>query len=135
MTNKGFSIKEISDNYGFSRMMLQRYEKYDLIKPTGKNKYGHLYYDEEMLNRILLIRFLQGCYFLLPEIKEIMTLSNEEVRKILDKRVKELDFRLERINDQKERVKLIQKALLKDDKDTVIRIIKEAYKRRKEDVL
>ena len=85
------SIREIGEKYKISRMMLQRYERIGLIHSTNRDKYGHLYYNREMINRILFIRFLQDCYFTLPEINELMHLSIAEIKEALIHQIKELD--------------------------------------------
>ena len=85
------SIREIGEKYKISRMMLQRYERIGLIHSTNRDKYGHLYYNKEMINRILFIRFLQDCYFTLPEISKLMHLSIAEIKEALVHQIKELD--------------------------------------------
>ena len=76
--------------YGISRHLLRRYESYELIKHSGRNKYGYLYYDEPMVERIVFFRHLQSCGFELPEIKALLNLDKEDIRNALVRRVDEL---------------------------------------------
>lgn len=107
------SIREIGEKYKISRMMLQRYERIGLIHSTNRDKYGHLYYNKEMLNRILFIRFLQDCYFTLPEISKLVPLSIAEIKEALIHQIKELDK---------------QKKVLEKRQETVKRIVNELNK-------
>lgn len=104
------SIREIGEKYKISRMMLQRYERIGLIHSTNRDKYGHLYYNKEMINRILFIRFLQDCYFTLPEISKLMYLSIAEIKEALIHQIKELDK---------------QKKVLEKRQETAHRIVNE----------
>ena len=107
------SIREIGEKYKISRMMLQRYERIGLIHSTNRDKYGHLYYNKEMINRILFIRFLQDCYFTLPEISKLMDLSIAEIKEALIHQIKELDK---------------QKKVLEKRQETAKRIVNELNK-------
>lgn len=104
------SIREIGEKYKISRMMLQRYERIGLIHSTNRDKYGRLYYNKEMINRILFIRFLQDCYFTLPEISKLMYLSIAEIKEALIHQIKELDK---------------QKKVLEKRQETAHRIVNE----------
>lgn len=104
------SIREIGEKYKISRMMIQRYERIGLIHSTNRDKYGHLYYNKEMINRILFIRFLQDCYFTLPEISKLMYLSIAEIKEALIHQIKELDK---------------QKKVLEKRQETAHRIVNE----------
>lgn len=92
------TLKEICESVGVSRRSIQCYEKAGLMKATDKNKYGYLLYDEEMLHRAELIKFLQELGFKLKEIKEIIEAPKNVMREALEKRVKELESEVERIN-------------------------------------
>lgn len=101
------SIREIGEKYKISRMMLQRYERIGLIHSTNRDKYGHLYYNKEMINRILFIRFLQDCYFTLPEISKLMYLSIAEIKEALIHQIKELDKQKKVLEKRQETAKRI----------------------------
>ena len=95
---KLITLREMCAQVGVSRRVIQCYEKVGLMKATDKNKYGYLLYDEEMLHRAELIKFLQELGFKLKEIKEIIDAPKNVMREALEKRVKELEAEVERIN-------------------------------------
>lgn len=97
MKSKDLSVREIGEKYQISRTMLQRYEKAKLIYPTSRNKYGHLYYDEKMVERILFVRYLQECDYILPEIEKIMNFSLPELEESLELKIQELNFKVKKI--------------------------------------
>ena len=41
------TLHELCDALGVSRRAVQGYEKAGLVAPSGRNKYGHLLYDEK----------------------------------------------------------------------------------------
>lgn len=127
MNTNGLSVKEIGKKYGISRMMLQRYERIGLIHHTGHNKYGHLYYNKEMQERILYIRHLQLCNFTLPEIKEMFSLSKEDLKKTLLIKVNELNDKADKITKLALRTTKLIKAIDLNSKEEIINIIKEDY--------
>lgn len=53
------TLREICETLGVSRRALQGYEKAGLVASTGRNKYGHLLYDEKARERIAEIKFYQ----------------------------------------------------------------------------
>ncbi|MGN1406194.1 MAG: MerR family transcriptional regulator, partial [Erysipelotrichaceae bacterium] len=103
------SVKEITQNYGVSRRMLQRYEKLNLIHSTERNKYGHLYYDEEMIHRIIIIRFLQQTGFTLPQIKEMNELSTEEIKNLFKETYRQLNNKISNLDILKDKTEKIIK--------------------------
>lgn len=62
------SLSEICKKYGFTRRVIQGYEKEGLIQHSSKNKYGHLMYDNQEVNKIAYIRYLQMNKMTLKEI-------------------------------------------------------------------
>lgn len=92
------TLKQICESVGVSRRSIQCYEKAGLMKPTDKNKYGYLLYDTNALHRAELIRFMQELGFKLKDIKEIIDAPKTVMREALEKRVKELEIEVERIN-------------------------------------
>lgn len=65
---KQMSLSQVCNLFGFTRKVIQGYEKEGLIKHIGKNKYGHLMYDEEQIIKIAFIRYLQRSGLMLREI-------------------------------------------------------------------
>ena len=118
------SVKEITQYYGVSRRMLQRYEKLKLIHYTERNKYGHLYYDEEMINRIIIIRFLQQIGFTLPQIKDMYELSTEEIKNLLKETYRKLNDKISYLDILKDKTEKVIQLLDKENINDIIDIIK-----------
>lgn len=66
------TLRQICAELNVSRRAVQGYEKYGLVAPAGKNKYGHLLYGESERERIRLVRFYQQLGFPLKEIKALL---------------------------------------------------------------
>lgn len=128
MKSKDLSVREIGEKYQISRTMLQRYEKAELIYPTSRNKYGHLYYDEKMVERILFIRYLQECDYILPEIEKIMNFSLPELKESLELKIQELNFKVKKIESHIEITKKIIKSMHKNNDANFIHIVDEIFK-------
>lgn len=84
---------------------IQGYEKAGLVSASGKNKYGHLLYDQAAEERIRNIRFYQQIGFPVREISGIIDASIPVKRKALKNRIKALK------REQDELKRLIEKAL------------------------
>lgn len=52
------TLREICETLEVSRRAIQGYENAGLVKATGRNKYGHLLYDDKAKERIMLKMFL-----------------------------------------------------------------------------
>ena len=76
-----------------------------LVSASGKNKYGHLLYDQAAEERIRNIRFYQQIGFPVREISGIIDASIPVKRKALKNRIKALK------REQDELKRLIEKAL------------------------
>ena len=83
---KELSLREIRNTLGLSRRVIQGYEEYGLVKPSSRNKYGHLLYDQETVKRMTYIRFLQDLGLELKEIAEVIDMPAEEIKKLLKER-------------------------------------------------
>ncbi len=92
------TLKEVCAILNISRRAIQGYEKNNLVKHTSKNKYGHLLYDEAMINRIAFIQFLQQIGFTQKEISTFIDLSNQEIKEILTNRIQYLEAKKEEMN-------------------------------------
>ena len=62
------TLRQMCAELKIPRRAVQGYEKIGLVRPSGKNKYGHLLYSEPERERIRFIRFYQN----LKEIKELL---------------------------------------------------------------
>ena len=97
-------LREICETLDISRRALQGYEKAGLVSATGRNKYGHLLYDETAKLRIEKIKFYQQLGFSLKEISSLIDAPNIVVKEALEKQVEKLK------NERTEKDKLIEKA-------------------------
>ena len=107
---KQMSLSQMCKLYGFTRRVIQGYEKEGLIKHIGKNKYGHLLYDEKDVKKVAYIRYLQINGL---SLKEISTYIQQEPYITLDvlklcnkKHIKRIQSKLELINRNNEIMKL-----------------------------
>ncbi|MGO5230497.1 MerR family transcriptional regulator [Thermoguttaceae bacterium LCP21S3_D4] len=92
------TLKELCESVGASRRSIQCYEKAGLMMPTDKNKYGHLLYDINTMHRAEKIRFMQELGFKLKDIKEIIDAPREVMKEALERRVKELEEEIARLD-------------------------------------
>ena len=126
---KELSLREIRNTLGLSRRVIQGYEEYGLIRPSSRNKYGHLLYDEETIRRMAYIRFLQDLGYELKEIAEVIDMPTEEMKKLLKERsmiikdqiqnlIDEYDIIVSYLDDNDERQfrKAITKKIKEDSK-------------------
>ena len=74
-----------------SRRTIQGYEKAGLVVPSGKNKYGHLLYDDQEQDMIRFIRFCQQAGFSLKEIGKLSVAPNDVRKKAFLTRIRELE--------------------------------------------
>ena len=91
------SLKEMCESLNVSRRSIQCYEDAGLLRPTDKNKYGHLLYDENALHRAEIIRFLQQLGFKLREVKEVIDAPDDVMKEAIRSKVQELEMEQERI--------------------------------------
>lgn len=92
------TLKEIQNLYGISRRAIQGYEKEGLVYSTSKNKYGHLLYDENMVDRMRRIKILQDVGCTVKQIKEIINSPQEEMRCVLKDKIAKLESDKKRID-------------------------------------
>ena len=89
------TLSEVCSVLKVSRRAVQGYENAGLVSATGKNKYGHLLYDEEAQRRIKQIRLLQQLGFKVKEIKEIIDAPDEVLRKAVERQIESLKAEIE----------------------------------------
>ena len=85
------TLSEVCSVLKVSRRAVQGYENAGLVSATGKNKYGHLLYDEEAQWRIKQIRLLQQLGFRVKEIKDIIDAPAEVVAEAIKSQIKQMD--------------------------------------------
>ena len=89
------TLSEVCSVLEVSRRAVQGYENAGLVSASGKNKYGHLLYDEEAQRRIKQIRLLQQLGFKVKEIKEIIDAPDEVLRKAVERQIESLKAEIE----------------------------------------
>lgn len=89
--NQTKTLSEIRKELGISRKAIQGYEKHGLISPCGKDKYGHLIYDDKTVERIIRIRFYQKLGFSVKEIKELSYQDDGQLKMALDDKKQETE--------------------------------------------
>ena len=85
------TLSEVCSALEVSRRAVQGYENAGLVSASGKNKYGHLLYDEEAQRRIKQIRLLQQLGFRVKEIKDIIDAPAEVVAEAIKSQIKQMD--------------------------------------------
>lgn len=98
------TLREMCEELGVSRRVVQGYEKAGLVSATDRNKYGHLLYDEVAMRRISQIKFYQQLGFSIKEIVNIIDAPNILVKTALEQQVEKLKKERVEINE------LIEKA-------------------------
>lgn len=84
------TLREICETLEVSRRTIQGYEKAGLVAATGRNKYGHLLYDDTAKLRIAQIKFYQQLGFSIKEITVIIDASNDVLKTALEQQVQKL---------------------------------------------
>ncbi len=84
------TLREICETLGVSRRALQGYEKAGLVTASGRNKYGHLLYDNDAEMRISQIKFYQQLGFTIKEITVIIDAPNTVIKAALEQQVQKL---------------------------------------------
>lgn len=71
------TLSEVSKLVGLSRRMIQEYESSGLAKtPTTKNKYGHLLYSDDDIDKLWQLRFYKELGYKKGDIEKIFTDKN-----------------------------------------------------------
>lgn len=81
------TLNEIDSEMGVTRRAVQGYEKAGLVSRCGRNKYGHLLYDEAAQERIARIRFYQELGFTIKEIQTLIDAPGSQLREALEIRI------------------------------------------------
>lgn len=84
------TLREVCNGFGVSRHAVQGYEKAGLVSATGKNKRGHLLYDDNSQERIRKIKIFQEMGFSIKEICGIIDAPNHIIKKALEDRIEKL---------------------------------------------
>ena len=93
------TLKAVCNHVGVTRRAIQGYEKAGLVKPTNKNKYGHLLYDEDAVQKIAKIKQFQNFGFSIKEIQALQNLSEEEVLEKLKSKLLSMQLELQQLKE------------------------------------
>ena len=93
------TLRDIYEEYGISRRTIQGYEKEGLVQATDKMKRGYLLYNEEMVERMMQIRFYQDIGYRVRQIKDIIDATNDIKKESLEVKLEELKAEKNKIND------------------------------------
>ena len=105
-------LREVCEMLNVSRRAVQGYEKTGLVKPTGKNKYGYLLYDEAAIDRIRSIKQYQDFGFSIKKIKLLMEVSDKMYMEMMCQRLEIMRGRREELDTQiKEAEELIKRKM------------------------
>ena len=78
------TLRQLCDSLGVTRRAVQGYEEEGLVSPTGRNKYGHLLYDEAAQRRIERIRLYQQLGFRRKEIASLLDAPMQTIKEALE---------------------------------------------------
>lgn len=106
------TLKEVCELVGVTRRAVQGYEDAGLVASTGRNKYGHLLYDEPAVKRIREIKQYQDFGFEVKEIKMLLRAPKENYLKMMEKRLEAMQMVLQqtKINIEKIKEMLVEKS-------------------------
>ena len=94
------TIYEVAKITGLSRRVIQEYENAGLaIKPKNKNKYGHLLYDTEELERLWQLRFYKELGYDKTKIRSVMEDSVDDRQKEMERVIESLIEKREKIDN------------------------------------
>lgn len=125
-------IGELSSKTGLTRDTIRFYEKAGLIKTVEKDRRENNYkdYPQEVADRLMLINHAKSLGFTLNEIKAVIDLwqddflSTQDKIGLLNKKIEEIDSKIQRLNDMKSylntRINLLQNGCNKDQMAQVI---------------
>ena len=86
------TVTKAADIVGLTVRMIQEYEKYGVaIKPTKRNKYGYLMYDDDTIDRLWQIRFYRELGYDKKAIKAVFDDPCYDFSATLEVQVKQLE--------------------------------------------
>ena len=105
---KQWTLREVCALVGVSRRAIQGYEKIGMVASAGKNKYGHLLYDEEAVETIRTIKMYMDFGFSVKDTAYLMK-ADDFVKKVcLKTRLSEMEKDMEVL---KANIKIVRKIL------------------------
>ncbi len=106
---KTYTLKELCKKCGVTRRGVQWYEKNGLVQPNGKNKMGHLLYDEMIVLRVTEIKALQDYGLSVAEIKAFFESDSVRQRAMLIRKYDELKEKCARMTTYIAEIELLIK--------------------------
>lgn len=98
------TLREMCDRLEVKRRAVQGYESAGLLTPSGKNKYGHLLYDESAQQRVERIKFYQDIGFSIKEINALIDAPPSLVKTALGNKILHLQKKQEQMRGLIERI-------------------------------
>ena len=103
----GMLIQEVVQRTGLSRDTIRYYEKIGLIRTSRKQRRDNNYkeYNEEIIERLLIVKRAKNLGFSLKEIKDLIdlwagkTLSKEERIALFNSRIAIIEDKIRRLNE------------------------------------
>ena len=93
------TLNEVCNITGLSRRMIQEFEKFGLSEtPKHKNKYGHLLYSNEEVDRLWQLRFYKELGYSKSKMKEILHDPNYDKKYALKMQIKQLENKRDKID-------------------------------------
>lgn len=94
------TIKEFASLCGCNTQTLRYYDKINLLKPVKVDPWsGYRYYTENQALDFVKIKNLQAADFSIGEIKELLTLSDQQVYEAFSQKIGEQEAKLSRIRE------------------------------------
>ncbi len=101
------TLKELCDYTRVTRRTIQGYEEKGLLESVGKNKMGHLLYEDDSIEQVNLIRFYQSIGFSLKEIKSFESMKLEDFKQLMRNKIITLESERILLDDKIRRIKTI----------------------------
>lgn len=96
----GITVTKAAGIVGLTVRMIQEYEKYGVaIKPTKRNKYGYLMYDDDAIGRLWQIRFYRELGYDKKAIKAVFDDPCRDFSATLETQVKQLEKKRQEIDN------------------------------------
>lgn len=93
------TLKEVCELVGVTRRAIQGYEDAGLVVSTGRNKYGHLLYDESAVEKIKEIKLYQDFGFSIKEIQVLQEVSKEKYLGMLEYRLALMQLEMSKLKE------------------------------------
>lgn len=104
-------IREVCKIVGVTRRTLQEYNKIGLLSPTGKTESGYWLYDDEAIEKLLLIKKFVEVGYERKQIKKILESEELNLREEFNKAVDLLKAEREEIDNKIEKIEKTIKSM------------------------